>query len=141
MSIQYSVDVNEARLNAIDSTIGASPVLELWNGTEPANPSASDTGTKIATGTLPSTWLAAATNPSGSVVTKVKAGTWTVTGLTAASTGTAADYFRITVSGVCKMQGTVTVTGGGGDATMDNISVADAQVATVSAVTITAANT
>ncbi len=101
MAIRYSVDVNEAKLDAISTTIGAAPVLELWNGSEPANPSASDTGTKIANGTLPSTWLAAATNPSASNVTKVKAGTWTVTGLSGAGAGTNAQYFRITVRGAC----------------------------------------
>jgi hypothetical protein len=39
------------------------------------------------------------------------------------------------------MQGSVTVTGGGGDMTMDNVSVANAQVATVNTFTINAANT
>jgi hypothetical protein len=96
MAIQYSTTVNNAKLDAIETQIGTAPVLELWNGTKPANCGTADTGTKIANGTLPSDWMAGAASAS-----KAKSGTWTVTGLSAASTGTAAQYFRITVSGVC----------------------------------------
>lgn len=135
MTIQYAVDVNNGRLDAIESTIGTAPVLELWNGTKPANCAASDTGTKIANGTLPSDWMAAASSAA-----KAKSGSWSVTGLSAAGTGMSADYFRLTVGGACKMQGSITATGGGGDVTMDNTSVANGQVVTVNSFSINAGN-
>jgi hypothetical protein len=135
MGIQYSIDVNNARLDAIESTIGAAPVYELWAGTKPANPATADTGTKLANGTLPSDWMTNAASAS-----KSKNGVWTITGLPAAGAGTNATYFRITVSGVCKLQGSVTATGAGGDVTMDNTSVANGQVMTQNTFTINAGN-
>lgn len=132
---QYSTDVRDAMNDAKETAIGTSPVLELWNGSKPANCATADTGTKIASGTLPSDWMSASS--SG---TKSKTGTWTVTGLSAAGSGTNAQYFRITVSGVCKWQGSVTATGGGGEATMDNVNVANGQTVTVSTFQVTAGN-
>jgi len=136
MTIQYATAVNNAKLDAIETNIGTAPVLELWNGTKPANCGTADTGTKIANGTLPSDWMANAASAS-----KAKSGTWTLTGLAGAGSGTAAQYFRLTVAGVCVMQGSVTATGGGGDMTMDNQSVANNQVVTVNSFSIAAANT
>lgn len=97
MAHQYSTRVLNAKLGAFPSTTGASPKLQLWNdggSGRPANPAASATGTKIAEGTLPSTWLGTAASNLQS-----KAGTWTVTGLSAAGTGTNATYARIVDSG------------------------------------------
>jgi len=135
MALQFADAVRDARNDAIETNIGTAPVLEIWNGTKPANCAAADTGTKIANGTLPSDWLGAS-----SAGVKAKAGTWTVTGLAAASTGTLGQYFRITVGGVCKMQGSFTVTGGGGDMTADNANIANGQVVTVNTFSITDGN-
>lgn len=88
--MQYSVRVNNARLDSIETTVGTAPTLQLWNGTKPANTAASDTGTKVAQGVLPSDWLA-----NASAGAKSKAGTWSATGLSAAGTGMYAHYFRI----------------------------------------------
>jgi hypothetical protein len=136
VGIQYSTDVNNAKLDQVEVIIGPAPVLELWSGTKPANCAASDTGTKLANGALPSDWMNAAASAS-----KTKLGTWTLTGLAGAGGGTTATYFRITVSGVCKMQGSVTITAGGGDMTMDNPNIANAQVITDNTFTINAGNT
>ena len=63
-------------------------------------------------------------------------------GLAAAGTGTAATYYRIWDSAgtTCFIQGTVTATGGGGDMTMDNTSIAENQVVTVNTFSIAAGN-
>lgn len=55
MTIQLSTDVRNARLDVIESTIGASPTLEIRDGAPPANCAAADSGTVLATLTLPAT--------------------------------------------------------------------------------------
>jgi hypothetical protein len=68
--------------------------------------------------------------------TKTIAGLWQVV---AAGTGTAG-HFRLYATGgaVCGTQGTVTITGGGGDMTVDNTSFAPGQTVTVVTYTQTA---
>lgn len=82
---------------------------------------------------LPADYLAAASAGS-----KAKTGTWSGTGAAAGS----AAHFRIVDSAgtTCHMQGTVTATGGGGDLTLDNVSIAIGQVVTVSTFTISRGN-
>lgn len=137
MALQYSQAVVHARLDAVESTTGASAKLRLYSGAMPANCAAAATGTLLADVALPADWMAAAS--SG---TKVKAGTWSGTGAAAASTGTNVGYFRITDSAgtTAHIQGTVTVTGGGGDMTLDNISIANGQAFSVSTFTLTGGN-
>jgi hypothetical protein len=134
MTLQYSVAVRNARLDVVESTIGASAILKIRTGAAPANCAAADSGTVLATLNLPSDWMAAAS--SG---TKAKSGTWEDTGADAA--GTAA-HFRIYASdGVtCHAQGTVTATGGGGDLTVDNAVFAAGQAFSITGFTLTAGN-
>jgi hypothetical protein len=84
----------------------------------------------LATLTLPSDWLAAASNGS-----KTLAGTWQ--DLSADAAGTAA-HFSIDQGATCHIQGTVTATGGGGDMTLDNTSIATGQQVNITAFTLTA---
>jgi hypothetical protein len=136
MTISYSATVKNAKLDAIETTISTAPELRIYNGTAPATADTSLSGnTLLASGTLPSDWLA---NASGGA--KAKSGTWTLTGQSGASTGTAGTFFRIYASTTCHMQGTFTVSGGGGDMTADNASIANAQSITVSTFTITSGN-
>ena len=57
------------------------------------------------------------------------------------TTGTAG-HFRLLDSGgtTCHAQGTVTATGGGGDLTLDNTSIASGQSVTITSFTLTAGN-
>jgi hypothetical protein len=133
-AIQLSTTVRNARLDAIETAMGTSVIVRFFSGSQPANCAAADSGTFLAEGNMPSDWLAAASGGS-----KAKSGTWTITGVAA---GTIA-HFRIYESGspsVCHMQGSVTATAGGGDMTVDNTSIAAAQVATVNTFTLTDAN-
>ena len=125
MAHQYSVAVNNARLDAIETTIGTTPVLRIRTGAPPATCATADSGTVLATLTLPSDWMAAA---SGG--TKAKSGTWSDS--SADATGTAA-HFRIYDSAgtTCHIQGTVTITGGGGDMILDNTNIAVGQIVTI----------
>lgn len=134
MAVQFSAGVRNARLDAIETTIGASAVLKIRTGAPPANVAAADSGTVLATLTLPSDWMAAAAAGS-----KAKSGTWE--DASADATGTAA-HFRLYASDgtTAHMQGTVTMTGGGGDMTVDNTSFASGQSFTVTAFTLTDGN-
>lgn len=134
MALQLSTTVRNARLDTIESTIGTAPLLRIYSGSMPADCATAASGTLLAEMTLPSDWLAAA--GSGQ---KAKSGTWQDS--SANATGTAG-YFRIYDSGgtTCHLQGTVTATGGGGDLTLDNTSIATAQSVTVSTFTLTDAN-
>lgn len=134
MSLQYSVTVRNAKLDAVESTIGTSAILKIRTGSAPANCGTADSGTVLATVNLPSDWMANASSGS-----KAKSGTWEDT--SADNTGTAG-YFRIYDSGgtTCHIQGTVTVTGGGGDMTVDNTSFASGQDFLVTGFTLTAGN-
>ena len=134
MALQLSVSVRNARLDAIETTIGTSAVMKIRSGSAPADCGTADSGTVLATLTLPSDWLAAASSGS-----KAKSGTWQDT--SADATGTAA-HFRIYDSGVttCHLQGTVTATGGGGDLTLDSTSITSTQAVTITGFTLTDAN-
>lgn len=132
MALQLSVDCRNAGLDAYETTIGASPTLEIRSGSPPANCAAADTGTVLATLTLPSDWIAAASSGS-----KALAGTWQ--DLSADATGTAG-HFRIKASSTCHMQGTVTATGGGGDMEVSSTSFTAGQSFTISTFTLTAGN-
>jgi len=134
MALQYSTAVRNAQLDALESTISTSAVLKIRTGAAPANVATADSGTVLATMSLPSDWLAAASSGS-----KAKSGTWQ--DASADATGTAA-HFRIYASDgtTAHIQGTVTATGGGGDITLDNTSIASGQVVTISTFSISAAN-
>jgi len=136
MSIQLSAAIRNSQLDAIESNAGTAAILRLYSGSVPANVAASiGAATLLAEGTLPSDWMAAA---SGG--TKAKSGTWTLTGQSGAGSGTAATFFRIWASDgtTDHIQGTVSASGGGGDMTLDNNSIANAQTVTVSTFTLTA---
>ena len=134
ISLQYSTTVRNAKLDAVETTIGTAPILRIRTGAVPATCATADSGTVLATLTLPSDWMAAAASGS-----KAKSGTWSDT--SADNTGTAA-HFRIYDSGdtACHIQGTVTITGGGGDMTVDSTSFTAGQTFTVSTFTLTAGN-
>jgi hypothetical protein len=134
MALQLSTAVRNARLDAIETTIGTSAIMKIRTGAAPADCAAADTGTVLATLNLPSDWMAAAASGS-----KAKSGTWQDT--SADATGTAA-HFRIydSTATTCHLQGTVTATGGGGDLEVHNTSFAAGQQVTVTAFTLTDGN-
>jgi hypothetical protein len=134
MAIQLSVAVRNARLDTIETTIGASAVLRIRTGAPPVNCAAGDTGTVLATLNLPSDWMAAASGGS-----KALSGTWQDA---SADAGGTAGHFRIYDSGgsICHMQGTVTATGNGGDLTLDNVTISGGQTVTITGFTWTDGN-
>lgn len=137
MTLQYSTAVRNAQLDQVETVTGASAKLQLRSGAAPANCGSADSGTLLCEMTLPSDWMAAAASGS-----KAKLGTWSGVGTAAAGSGTAAGHFRIkdSTGATCHMQGSVTITGGGGDMTVTNTSIAENQSVTVDTFTLTAGN-
>ena len=132
MAFQFSTSARNAALDAIETAVGTSAIMKIRTGSAPATVATADSGTVLATLNLPSDWLAAASSGS-----KSKSGTWEDT--SADATGTAA-HFRIYASDgtTAHIQGTVTATGGGGDMTLDNVSIASGQAITITSFTLTA---
>lgn len=134
MAIQLSVAVRNARLDAIEVSIGTSAVLKIRTGAPPATCATADSGSVLATVACPSDWLAAAAAGA-----KALSGSWQDP--SADDTGTAAHFRLYATDGTtCGMQGTVTITAGGGDMTVDNTSFASGQVFNVTSFTLTDGN-
>jgi len=133
VTVQLSIPVRNARLDSIETTIGATAKLQIRTGAQPVDCAAADTGTLLAELTLPSDWMSAA---SGGV--KALLGSWAGAGAAAGNAG----HFRLknNAATVCGMQGSITATGGGGDMTLDNISIALLQAVTITGFTLTDAN-
>lgn len=132
MALQMSTAVRNARLDAIESTIGTSAVLKIRTGAQPANCGTADSGTVLCTMNLPTDWMNAAS--SG---TKTYIATWQ--DATADNTGTAA-HFRIYASDgtTCGLQGSVGQ--GTGDLSLDNTSIVAGQQVTITQFTLTEGN-
>lgn len=132
MTIQLAVSTRNSLLDAIETEIGTSAVLKVRTGAPPATVATADSGTVCLTMTLPSDWMAAAASGA-----KAMSGTWQDTSADNAGTG---GHFRIYASDgtTAKMQGTVTIAGGGGDMTFDNNVFAAGQPASISTFTLTA---
>lgn len=134
---QYSVAVNNARLDAIESTIGASPQLHIRTGLPPANCAAAATGTLLCIIQLPADWMSAA-----AAGVKAKNGTWSGTAI---ASGTAGHYRIVngSPSEDCQIQGVIETTGGSpsGEMGLDNTSINSGQAVAVSSYQLAAANT
>ncbi len=131
---QASVTVRNAMLDAIETAIGVSAVLKIRTGSVPANCAAADSGTVLASMTLPADWMSAAASGA-----KAMTGTWSDTSADASGD---AGHFRIYASDgtTCHWQGTVTATAGGGNMTVGNITLVVTQTVTVTSFTLTAGN-
>lgn len=130
MAFQFSVAARNGALDAIETAVGASAILKIRTGSAPADCATADSGSVLATLTLPSDWMAAASGAS-----KAKSGTWQ--DASADATGTAG-HFRIYANDgtTCHIQGTCGQ--GSGDLQLDNTSIAIGQSVTITSFTISA---
>lgn len=122
MLVQLSQAVRNARLDAIETTVGASAILRVYAGSMPANCAAASAATVLATLNLPSDYLA---NASGGVKAKA-AGTWE--DLAADNNGVATHWRLFDSTGTtCHAQGDVSDNGGTGSLKVDNTNFAAGQ--------------
>lgn len=134
MAVQFSVPVRNARLDAIETVVGTAPLLRVYSGSAPANCATAASGTLLASMTLPSDWMAAASGGS-----KALSGTWQDAAADASGTP---GHFRIydSTGTTCGLQGTVTLTAGGGDLTFDSVTWTAGQVINITSFTLTDGN-
>ena len=131
--MQYSTSVRNARLDAMEQSIGASPTLRIRTGAPPATCQTADSGTVIATVQLPADWLAPAAGG-----TKSLSGVWRDASADAAGT---AGHFRIyDAGGTCDVQGTCGIAGSGADMILQNTNFQAGQEFTVTRFDITEGN-
>jgi hypothetical protein len=135
MAVQLSVSVRNARLDAIETTIGTSAIVRIRSGAPPATCATADSGTVLAEFTLASDWAGAASAGSKSFSNTP------LTDASANNTGTAGHYRVYDSAGTtCHMQGTITATGGGGDMTLDNTSITSGQQVQITSWSLTDGN-
>lgn len=130
--MQYSSVIYLARLDQVEVSAGASPLLRIFSGATPANCAAADSGTLLATLTLPSDWMNAASG-----TTKTLLGSWTANA--SAGAGATPTHFRLWNAGatVCHVQGTCGI--GAGELQV-NGTITSGQAVTVTSFTLTAGN-
>lgn len=136
MTISYDDTTQKAKLDALDTMVGTSPLLRIYSGSAPATANASLSGNTLLAE------LAMASTPFGAA-----AGTGTVTKTAAAiasdtsadATGTAT-FFRIYKSDgtTCRIQGSVGTSGA--DLNLSSTSITSGGTVAVSSLVITAAN-
>lgn len=136
MTLYLSDTVRNARVDAVESTIGAAAILKLYNsgGSPPANEAAAVAGTLLCSMTLPSDWM-----QDGVAGAAAKNGTWSGTGETGVDAD--ADYFRVydPTDTTCHMQGSAGDVGTE-DLVLDNANIKDGQTVTITGFTITDGN-
>lgn len=123
MTMQLSTTARNGMLDAFETAVGTTAVVRIFSGAQPANCAAANSGTELWNKTLASDWMAAAS---------AGAKAFSSTPLTAnaiAGAPTNAGHYRLYASDgtTCHSQGSITVTGGGGDMTLDNVSIASGQ--------------
>jgi hypothetical protein len=136
-NLKYSAALKNAMENVITTTEGASALLLIYSGTQPASPDTAITSqTLLATLTCGSTFAGAA---SAGVLTlnSITSGT----GTAGAGAGTAATWFRITTSGgVAHVDGTCGVTSGFDMNFVGSATIATGQTVGESSFTLTNGN-
>jgi hypothetical protein len=133
MTVQYSTTVRAAMADAWETAQGTAVKVRIYTGTQPASCATAASGTLIIEFALASDW---ATNPGTGV--KVLNGLPLSGAATGAGTNTAGHYrFYDTAGTNCHEQGSITATGGGGDMTIDNTSIASGQTVQVTGYTKT----
>lgn len=132
MAITLSAAIRNARLDAIESTIGTSAILRIRSGAPPATVATASSGTVLATLSLPSDWMAAA-----SAGAKAMSGTWQDT--SADNTGTAA-HFEIVASDTTTVGMRGTVSTSGADLNVDNTSFVATQSFSITSFVLTDGN-
>lgn len=130
MTVQHSDVVRNAKLDSITTALGAGWRLKLRTGAQPANVAAASAGTVLVQYTP--TPAAAASGAKVMVTATPLVGT-------AIAAGTAGHYELTTSADVVHERGSITATGGGGDMTIDNVVIANAQTVNVTGFTKTAA--
>ena len=131
MAVTRTAAVKNSMLDGISTNWGAGALLRIYSGTAPADVNAALSGNNVLAVVTPTPAAASAGSKD------MLGGTKSTTGTAAASTGTVATFYRVYASDgtTVKEQGTITVTGGGGDMTLANTNIAQNQPVDITAFT------
>ena len=136
MAIQLRSTIQDERLNAIETTGGTSCALRVYTGAQPADCTAANGGTLLATINLPADWMNAASGGD-----KTKLGTWSVAA--SGGSGSTPGHFRVynsqaTMDGTtCILQGSAGI--GSGDLSFDG-TITSGQTVTINTFTLSDGN-
>lgn len=134
-NLKYSASLKNAQQDAITTKLGASAVLNIYSGSQPASPdTAVGAQVLLASLTCNATFAPAS---SGGVLTLNSIANGT--GTAGAAGGTTATWYRLTTSGaVAHIDGTVGISGA--DLNLNNTSIATGQTVSVTSFTLSNGN-
>lgn len=132
MAFDFNTQALTDSLAFLSTTFPASAVLEIRSGSAPGVANAA-TGTLLVSYTISGGWAAAA------AASRSLASLPLSTTAAAGGAGTNAGWFRLRNAGdTTRVDGSITATGGGGDMTLDNISIATGQTVNITAFAVNA---
>lgn len=123
----------DAVVDRIDVGVGtAAGVLRIYSGAQPADADSAPVGTLLVSIPLaaPPAYGAAATTGTAALL-------GTPRSASASAAGTAASFRVVNRDGATVFDGSVTATGGGGDLTLDNTSIASGQTVNINSLNYT----
>ena len=133
MTLRYNTTLRTAQATAIATEAGSNAQIKIYTGSQPASVATAPSGTLLGTLTVAGTFGTG----SGGVLTFN-----TVTSDTSADNTGTAGWFRVMKSdgttGV--LDGAITATGGGGDMTLNTVSVTAGGTIAITSGTITVGN-
>ena len=134
-NVKYSVALKNGQQDQITTKVGASGAIDLYSGTQPANPDTAITS-QVLLATLPASATFAPASSAGVLTANAfSAGT----GTASAGAGTVATWFRLrTSAGVGVIDGTVGISGA--DLNLTNTNIAQNQPVSISGFTDTNQN-
>lgn len=132
MTIDLATESTDVMLDAFAASLGSGAMLRIFTGEAPVACADPDSGYELVVDALPDDFWAPANGGA-----KVLSTTWGFTGLATDAPG----YFRIYGGDyTCRMQGTVTQVGAGGDLQLVSATIEENGPVTVVALTLTSAN-
>jgi hypothetical protein len=134
-NLKYSAALKNAQQDAITTKLGASCLINIYAGSQPASPDTAISGQTLLATLTGNATFAGASSAGVLTLNAITNGT----GLAAAGAGTSATFFRMTTSGgTAHVDGTVGTSGA--DLNLNNVSIANGQTVSVTSWTFTNGN-
>lgn len=132
MTIDLATQTTDTMLDALADGLGSGAMLRIFTGPQPATCADPDSGYELVVDQIADGFWAPANGGA-----KVLSGTWGYTGIATDTPG----HFRIYANDyTCRIQGTVTQVGAGGDLQLVDATIGEGAPVTVVALTLTSAN-
>lgn len=134
-NLKYSAALKNAQQNAITTTLGANAVLEIYSGSQPANPDTAITSQVLLSSHACSATFAPGASSGVLTLNAIANGT----GTAGAGGGTVATWYRLKTSGgTAHIDGTVGISGA--DLNLNNTNIATGQTVSITSSTYSNAN-